>query len=187
MALYKIENDNCLGVSHSGPVNIKSEGFVELSDEEVEKIVNLIRKERTSDIAKLMLEDVYPDIYDKLCAAYYEMAYNAEELYWLRTGWNNGYFDYDIRELIIYCMENCGYDYEFDEGESIDDLIDEDGINCNILIDFTHWLDYYIESLDDEEFKDFLYNHINVELDLDDIEYEVYIPKAIIKLAEKKN
>ena len=35
MALYKIENDNCLGVSHSGPVNIKSEGFVELSDEEV--------------------------------------------------------------------------------------------------------------------------------------------------------
>ena len=39
MALYSIENDTCLGITHSGgAVNVESEGYVELSDEEVAKI-----------------------------------------------------------------------------------------------------------------------------------------------------
>ena len=46
MALYSIENDTCLGISHSGAVNVESEGYVELSDDEVAKIVDLIRRER---------------------------------------------------------------------------------------------------------------------------------------------
>ena len=50
MALYSIYNDTCLGISHSGAVNVESEGYVELSDEEVVKIVELIRKEGTTDI-----------------------------------------------------------------------------------------------------------------------------------------
>lgn len=45
MALYSIENDTCLGITHSGgAVNVESEGYVELSDEEVAKIVDLIRQ-----------------------------------------------------------------------------------------------------------------------------------------------
>ena len=59
MALYSIENDTCLGISHSGAVNVESEGFVELSDEEVAKVVDLIRKEGTSDIEELRL-DCFP-------------------------------------------------------------------------------------------------------------------------------
>ena len=76
MALYSIENDTCLGISHSGAVNVESEGYVELSDEEVVKIVELIRKEGTTDIEELRLEELYPDIYKKLRDAYYDMAYN---------------------------------------------------------------------------------------------------------------
>lgn len=58
MALYSIENDICLGISHSGAVNVESEGYVELSDEEVAKIVDLIRQKGTTDIEGLELEDV---------------------------------------------------------------------------------------------------------------------------------
>ena len=58
MALYSIENDTCLGISHSGAVNVESEGYVELSDEEVAKIVDLIRQKGTTDIEGLELEDV---------------------------------------------------------------------------------------------------------------------------------
>ena len=58
MALYSIENNTCLGFSHSGVVNVESEGYVELSDEEVAKIVDLIRQKGTTDIEGLELEDV---------------------------------------------------------------------------------------------------------------------------------
>ena len=55
MALYSIENDTCLGISHSGAVNVESEGYVELADEEVEKNVDLIRQKKTTNIRKLGL------------------------------------------------------------------------------------------------------------------------------------
>ena len=80
MALYSIENDTCLGISHSGAVNVESEGYVELSDEEVEKIVDLIRQKKTTNIIGLGLEEKYPDIYEKLREAHHDMAYSEEEL-----------------------------------------------------------------------------------------------------------
>ena len=79
MALYRLENDTCLGITYSGgAVNVESEGYVELSDEEVAKIVDLIRQKGTTDIDELELEEKYPDIYEKLREAYHDMAYNAE-------------------------------------------------------------------------------------------------------------
>lgn len=93
MALYSIENDTCLGISHSGAVNVESEGYVELSDEEVAKIVELIRKEGTSDIKELRLEEIYPDIYKELDDAYYKIVYSAEEMHWLWEGYYDGYYN----------------------------------------------------------------------------------------------
>ena len=112
MALYSIYNDTCLGWSHSGPVNVESDGFVELSDEEVTKIIELIRKEGTSNIEELRLKELYPDIYKKLDNAFYEMAYNAEEMHWLWEGFYNRYYDYDPYELMAYCAENCGFNFD---------------------------------------------------------------------------
>lgn len=184
MALYSIYNDTCLGWSHSGPVNVESDGFVELSDEEVTKIVELIRKEGTSDIEELKLEEVYPDIYKKLDDAFYEMAYNAEEKHWLMEGFLEGYYEYNTDELMAYCEENCGFVYEDDDEDATDDD-DEDYAKIDY---FDSWLKDYVSGLNDEEASEFLKEHMNadVNLDDDDVEYQVAIPDAIIKMAEKK-
>lgn len=175
MALYSIYNDTCLGWSHWGPVNVESDGFVELSDEEVTKIVELIRKEGTSDIEGLRLEEVYPDIYKKLDDAFYKMAYDAEEKHWLREGFLNGYFDYDIDELMAYCKENCGFEYD-DEEEDEDLEYDY----------FDSWLKDYVLSLNDEEAREFLKNQMDADVNMDDVEYEITIPEEIIEMAKKK-
>ena len=43
MALYSIESEQCLGMSHSGAVTVNGESAVELSDEEVDILVKLIK------------------------------------------------------------------------------------------------------------------------------------------------
>lgn len=188
MALYSIENDTCLGFSHSGgAVNVESEGYVELSDEEVAKIVDLIREKGTTDIGKLNLEEIYPDIYEKLREAYYDMAYNEEELHWLLEGYNSSYFEYDEDELMAYCKENCGFHFEYNKEDYIEDgELDEEAIEEDESEAFNDWLDDYVSGLEDDEVKDFFYNHMNANLELDDVKYSVGIPGAIIKLAEKK-
>ena len=188
MALYSIENDICLGISHSGAVNVESEGYVELSDEEVATIVVLIKQKGTTDIEELELEEEYPDIYEKLREAYHDMAYDAEELHWLWEGYESGYFEYDTDELMAYCEEKCGFNFEFDEEDYTEDgELDEDTLEEDKAEAFYDWLDDYVDCLEDDEVKDFFYNHMNAGLELDDVEYSVEIPEAIIKLAEKKD
>ena len=188
MALYSIENDTCLGISHSGAVNVESEGYVELSDEEVAKIVELIRKEGTSDIKELRLEEIYPDIYKELDDAYYKIAYSAEEMHWLWEGYYDGYYEYDDEELIAYCAENCGFNFEYNEEDYIKEgELDEDTLYYDKIDAFKEWLDDYVNGLDDKDVKDFFYNHMKADLNPDDIAYEVAIPEEIIEMAEKKD
>lgn len=168
-------------------MNVESEGYVELSDEEVAKIVDLIRQNGTTDIGKLNLEEIYPDIYEKLREAYYDMAYNEEELHWLWEGYNSSYFEYDAVELMAYCEENCGFHFEYNKEDYIEDgELDEDALHDDKAEAFNDWLDDYVAGLEDDEVKDFFYNHMNANLELDDVNYSVGIPGAIIKLAEKK-
>ena len=116
------------------------------------------------------------------------MAYNAEELHWLWEGYNNGYFEYDTDELMAYCAENCGFNFEYNEEDYIEDgELDEDTLEYDKMDAFNEWLDDYVNGLDDKDVKDFFYNHMNAGLDLDDIAYEVAIPENIIKMAEKKD
>ena len=185
MAKYKIENDNCLGYScESRGVFVESEGYVELSDDEVAKIVGLIRQAGSSDIKEIGLEEKYPDIYAKLDEAYHDMAYNAEELHWLWEGYDNGYYEYDPDELMAYCEENCGYKFNYNEEDYVEDgQLDEDKLEYDKSIDFYGWLDRYIRKLDDEDVKDFFYNHMDADLDMQGVEYVVAIPDAIIDMA----
>lgn len=185
MALYSIYNDTCLGWSHSGPVNVESDGFVELSDEEVTKIVELIRKKETSDIDELRLEEVYPDIYEKLDNAFFKMAYDAEEKHWLMEGFLEGYYEYNTDELMAYCEENCGFVYEDDDEDATDDD-DEDYAKIDYFKNY--WLNDYVSSLNEEDAIKFLKEHLNADVNMDDdeVEYQVAIPQAIIKMAEKK-
>lgn len=195
MALYSIESEQCLGISHSGAVTVNGESAVELSDEEVAILVNLIKENDTTDVEELKLKEKYPDIYEKLDDAYLDMAYRAEETHWLWEGYNNGYFEYDTDELMEYCEQECGFTFEFkpeeyfdeddleyykEDPESYEDEIYD--VKCEA---FNEWLDDYVSGLSDDEARDFFYNHMDANLDLDNVEYEVEIPQAIIKMAEE--
>ena len=192
MALYSIESEQCLGMSHHGAVTVNGESAVELSDEEVNILVKLIKEKDTTNVEALDLENLYPDIYEKLDDAYRDMAYDAEEMHWLWEGYNNGYFEYDTVELMNYCERELGFKFEYDvkdyylddpedleEGEEPD--IDEDQIEEDKNDAFSEWLDDYVNGLSDKKAKSFFYEHMNADLDMDNVTYSVEIPAGIIK------
>ncbi len=195
MALYSIESEQCLGMSHSGAVTVNGESAVELSDEEVDILVKLIKEKDSTDVKELDLEQLHPDIYEKLREAYYKMAYDAEEMHWLWEGYYNGYFEYDFDELMAYCEKELDFSFEFKPEEYFDedDLkyykedpeSYEDEINELKGEAFSEWLSDYVSGLSDDEARDFFYNHMNADLNLDDIDYTVEIPEAIIAKARQ--
>ena len=196
MALYSIESEQCLGMSHHGAVTVNGESAVELSDEEVDILVKLIQEKNSTDVGDLDLKTLHPDIYKKLDEAYSDMAYRAEEIHWLWEGYNNGYFEYDSEKLMDYCEKELGFEFEYDvkdyylddpedleEGEEPD--IDEDQIEEDKNEAFSEWLDDYVSGLDDDEARDFFYEHMDADLNMDDVEYTVRIPQAIINKAKQ--
>jgi hypothetical protein len=196
MALYSIESEQCLGISHHGAVTVNGESAVELSDEEVDILVKLIQEKGSTDVGDLDLETLHPDIYKKLDEAYSDMAYRAEEIHWLWGGYNNGYFEYDIDELMEYCEKNLDYSFEFDPEEYFDSEYDieeykedpesyEDEVYDAKCQDFQEWLSDYVSGLSDDEARDFFYNHMDADLNLDDVDYTVEIPQAIIDKAQQ--
>ena len=144
---------------------------------------------------ELDLEHLHPDIYEKLREAYYKMAYDAEEMHWLWEGYYNGYFEYDFDELMAYCEKELDFSFEFKPEEYFDedDLkyykedpeSYEDEINELKGEAFSEWLSDYVSGLSDDEARDFFYNHMNADLNLDDIDYTVEIPQAIIAKARQ--
>lgn len=195
MALYSIESEQCLGMSHSGAVTVNGESAVELSDEEVDILFKLIKEKDSTDVKELDLEHLHPDIYEKLREAYYNMAYDAEEMHWLWEGYYNGYFEYDDDELMAYCEKELDFSFEFkpeeyfdeddleyykEDPESYEDEIYD--VKCEA---FQEWLSDYVSGLSDDEARDFFYNHMDADLNLDDIDYTVEIPQAIIAKAKQ--
>lgn len=195
MALYSIESEQCLGMSHSGAVTVNGESAVELSDEEVDILVKLIKEKDSTNVKELDLEHLHPDIYEKLREAYYNMAYDAEEMHWLWEGYHNGYFEYDFDELMAYCEKELGFSFEFKPEEYFDeDDLEyykeypesyEDEIYELKGEAFSEWLSDYVSGLSDDEARDFFYNHMDADLDMDNVEYTVEIPEAIIAKAKQ--
>ena len=195
MALYSIESEQFLGMSHTGEVTVNGESAVELSDEEVDILVKLIKENNSTDVEELDVENLHPDIYSKLDEAYHDMAYNAEEIHWLREGYDNHYFEYDEDKLMDYCEKNLGFSFEFkpeeyfDEDELEDYKESPDSYEDEIYEEknrvFSEWLDDYVESLSDDEARSFFYDHMDADLDMDNVDYTVEIPVAIIKKAEE--
>ena len=196
MALYSIESEQCIGMSHSGAVTVNGESAVELSDEEVDILVKLIKEKGSTDVEELDLKNLHPNIYDKLDKAYYKMAYDAEEMHWLWEGYENGYFEYDEEELMNYCEKNLDYSFEFDPEEYFDSEYDieeykedpesyEDEVYDAKCQDFQEWLSDYVSGLSNDDARDFFYNHMDADLDMDNVEYSVEIPQAIINKAKQ--
>lgn len=182
---FNIENEICLGISHFGAVTTKGKGILELEDNEVSLLINIIKEKKTSDVSELGIEESHPDLYEKLRQAYYDMAYRATRQHWLWEGYRNGYFEYDNDELKSYCKENCGFYFEYDEENYTDEEgdVDEDSIEEEENEAFSEWLDDYVAGLDDDKACEFFYNHMNADLNLNNINYEVEVPEAIVEMA----
>lgn len=193
MAKFEIECEQSLGMSHSGEVTTKGKGTVDLTDEEVKVLVNLIREKGTTNAEKLELREKHPELYEKLDEAYHHIAYKAEELYWLINGFKNGYYEYNEDKVIKYCEENCGYEF-VPKINNVPDGISPDFITALIEVrkenmdykrkDFREWLPDYLYSINIEKACDFMYKHLNPCLDMDDVDYVVGIPQAIINMAK---
>lgn len=190
MPIFDIELEICLGYSHSGGVYNVGFGDVELSDNEVEQLVNLIKEKGYSDIRKLKLNKVFPEIYKKLDDAYQAVAYKAEEEHWLEEGYNRyECHNYEDADMIAYLKEKDAWDFEYNEEE----YIDETGkINEEVLFDaeceYLHeeGLDRYLSSLDGEERYDFIRKKVGIDVDVFGCDYEIAIPSEIIALAFPK-
>lgn len=189
MAQYKITTDICIGFSHHGSENAMAEGTIELTDAEVQTLVELIRKGHSARVEELDVEHKYPQLYEKLHDAYRELNYRAIELYWLWNGVLNGIYEYDTEEAIAYCQEHFGYRYEEPE-VPLDENGHLDFSRYKFVDRYTHfrrWLESDFRKFDDETVKDFFYNHMGAYVDMEDEGYdlELHIPEEIIKLAKE--
>lgn len=187
MAEYKIECEQFLGFSHSGSVYTSGESTVELSDEEVATLVQLMREKNTTNVEKLDLETSHPALYEKLDEAYHEMARHVEYMHWLWEGYNNGYYEYDEDELMDYCERECGFSFEYDEEDYLDENgeFDEEEMGYAKSDAFRSWLDDYVTGLSDDEVDTFFTEHMDAQVEVEDVEYKVAIPDEIIQLAKK--
>lgn len=187
MALYSIEKEWSLGVSHSGSVVVDGSYYVDLTDEEVNTLVNLIKEKDSTDIDDLELEELYPKIYEKLYDAYCSMICEATESHWLMEAFDCGETDYDYEELKAYCKENCGFEFKYDEEEYLDEdgEFDEDMLYDDEAEAFNEWLDDYVHGLPASKANEFISEHMGVEIDLSCVDVEVEIPESIIEIAQK--
>lgn len=188
MAAYDLYVDSDLGWSHCGCVTVDSNGTVELTDEEVAKLVNLIKEKGTSDVEELGLKHELPDIYEKLDKAHRDIARIAIIDHWLMEGYYENAYECDMDELMEHCTENHGFEFSYDEADYTDEdgNVDEDAIYDARFEAFTEWLEPFILNLDYKERRGFLEDQMGIELDYSDLEipYTIEIPQAIVKMAE---
>jgi hypothetical protein len=115
------------------------------------------------------------------------MARHAEYMHWLWEGYNNGYYEYDEEELMDYCERECGFSFEYDEEDYLDDkgAFDEEEMGYAKSDAFRSWLDDYVTGLSDDEVATFFNEHMDAQIDVEDVEYKVAIPDEIIQMAKK--
>ena len=178
-----------LGYSHCGSVTADGYGSIELTDTEVDTLVNLIRANGSSDIEGICLQENYPDLYEKLDEAYRDAAREATIAHWYMEGFREGVYEYDEDELIEYCSENHGFEFSYDEEDYTDEdgEVDEDALYDDRHEAFSEWLEDFVVGLDTDKMVEFLTEHMNADVDTTDLEldYQVKIPDEIIRLANE--
>lgn len=186
MPTINILTENSLGFSHSGEVIAYGEGVIELTDEQVQQLVSLIRENNgETDVKKLQLEEKFPEIYEILEEAFREVARNAEYNHWVIEGYENGWYDVDTEEMITKCEEKYGFKFEYDTEDYLDDdgNIDEDMLYDAKADAFFEWVEEHRIGLSEDDEVAFLSDVFGLEPDVDDVYYEVEIPADIVKMA----
>ena len=180
-----------MGYRHfGGEVLAEGAGEVELTDEEVQQLVDLIKEnDGETDVDAIELEVKYPEIYEKLDEAYMNTAIDARyrELY--RELFEGGYLGEPVDDIVKYCEENLGFLFEYDEdeyrdsetGELDEEMLEEDKANYF----WTDWLNDYYNSLSEDEQVSFITAHFDCDdIVVDDYDYDVKIPKEIVEMTE---
>jgi hypothetical protein len=198
MAEYGISAESFLGDYCNGEAEyVDADGTVELSDDDVQKLVDLIREnDGETDVKVLDLKGLYPEIFNTLAAAYREISCEAQRRYWIEKNFE----DKDFMEPadLMERMEDEGlFTYEEDldaireeNGLDADEEPDEDTLEEAKTDAFHEWLDEYLSDLSFEEKIDFFSDYYNwyipgdVNIDPSECEYEVLIPEEIVRLAD---
>ncbi len=168
-------------------INPKVFGAVELTDEEVQQLVELIREnDGETDIEELELADKYPEIYEKLDDAYLELAYQAAYRTRLVQRYRDGDFEVPYNLMEWLDAEQL-FRFEIDPKEG--------PVTAEALQDlkrkaFDKWLNEYTAGLDVDQLFDFLNHYYDTDLiDMDNFEPEDYlieIPEEIVEMAGEK-
>jgi hypothetical protein len=170
-----IDEDLCLGYSHSGSVCANAYGEFEMADADVETLVALIREKGTTDINELGIEQSHPTIYDLLEKEIYKIYQIAVTAHFIREEIDD-YFEYDDG-VIDYCIQKYG----FDPDEECED--EEEEYEAKLHSRFVNWISFYASTLSDKELVDFNSDTINIAIDFNADEFALEIPRQIIDLA----
>ena len=174
MPIFSIDTETVLGISHSGVEATAGEGTVELTNEEVQQLIDLIRENGgETDVEKLNLEEKYPEIYKILDEAFREVAANAEYDYWVRAGYENCWYEAEAEEIIETCESKYGFHFEYKP----EDFFIEGGteVEENAVIDakmealLDDWIDDYCSEHPDKEIA-FLSDVFHLEPNVDDVD-----------------
>lgn len=180
-----VEEDLCLGCSHSGSVCANAYGEFEMADADVETLVALIREKGTTDINELGIEQSHPTIYDLLEKEIYKIYQIAGTAHFIREEIDD-YFEYDDG-VIDYCIQKYGFDpdkeCEDEEYEDEEYEDEEEEYEAKLHSRFVNWISFYASTLSDKELVDFNSDTVNIAINFDAYDFELEIPRQIIDLA----
>ena len=167
MAQFEIKFNRQDGWSYENPEIPVESGYVELTDEEVDILINLMKQENTYNVEKLNIEELHPDIYDKLVETCDSVAFDVA----LAEAARDVHYYDEENTFLDKLQEYCEGEYNYDES----------------LGDFRRWLSKLVQSWTSNQLCE-LYNRADIELcwdilNFDGIEpydYEVTIPQAIV-------
>ena len=187
MPTFPIDLNLYFGTAHYGDVTADGYGEVELSDEDVQKLVNLIRENGgETDVEKLQISEKYPDIFSTLDDAYYELASQTAYIHWVNAGYDNGWYELSDDEIAENC-EAFGFKFEFDPDEfkGEDGVFDEDAMKEAKSEALYRWIKEYRSPLNDYDDALFLAEVFNLEPEdyNGNLDYSVELPDEIIAMA----
>ena len=193
MPKFFISTNQNIGFRHSGgEVFAEGTGEVELTDEEVRQLVELIKEnDGKTDVDALGLKGKYPELYKKLDEAYTDVAFEARYRQLCRELFEGGYMGEPVDDLIKYCEDNLGYEFEYDEDDFRDPEtgeLDEEELADEKADDFWRfWIYDYYDSLTEDEQVNFITTHFDCDdIVADDYDYDLVIPEEIVKIAKEE-
>ena len=184
MNVFEVEVEISLGCyCFGGTVTETGYATLELTDEELQALIKLIKQSGTVDVSEMNLKDKLPEIYEKLDSACHEAALMAEAYHWLDRGWDDPVV-FNPSEYIEYGEKELGYKYEYDESEFLDEdgNLDEDYLEDAKVQDFNEWLNNYKDSLEINERIEFMRRFIDIEVEGEP--YKLLIPEEIIDMCD---